>query len=153
MVHFRPHFGSQQLHVPVASGPREPHVAEGPVCGRALGCGAPWGGRQLGRTRVVARGRGALSVGEAHARAPQRALCAGGGGGLGERRGRLGQPSSLGIAERFQGRGGRYKGPRAPRGWCLALGCARTRNCYYTAARAVPGPCRPGLRSRHPAHG
>ena len=32
----------------------------------------------------------------------------GGGGGAGERRGRLGQPSSLGVADRSQGRGGRY---------------------------------------------
>ena len=66
------------------------------------------GGRQWGYTRAVAGGRGALSVGEAHARALQRALCAGGGGALGERRGRLGQPSSLGVADRSQGRGGRY---------------------------------------------
>ena len=32
----------------------------------------------------------------------------GGAGALGERRGRLGQPSSLGVADRSQGRGGRY---------------------------------------------
>ena len=36
-----------------------------------------------GRTRAAAGGRGALSVGEARARALQRALCAGGGGGAG----------------------------------------------------------------------
>ena len=62
-----------------------------------------------GRTQAVAGGRGALSAGEARARALQRALCGGGGGGaLGERRGRLGQPSSLGIADRSRSLGGRY---------------------------------------------
>ena len=65
------------------------------------------GGSHLGRTRAVAGGSGALCVGGAHVRALHRALCVG-RGALEERRGRLGQPSSLGVADRSQGRCGRY---------------------------------------------
>ena len=95
-----------------------------------LGCsGGPRAGwASTGAHTGGGRRQGALSAGEAHARALQRALCAR-EGALGERRGRLGQPSSLGVADHSQGQSGRYLGPRAPWGWCLALGHARTRHC------------------------
>ena len=74
----------------------------------------------------------------------------GGGGGAGERRGRLGQPSSLGVADRFPGPKRPVLGAAGSLGMVLGTGvCAHP----TLLVRAVPGPRRPGLRTRHPAHG
>ena len=78
--------------------------------GHVLGFGGAlmWGGSHRGRTRAVAGSRGGAQCGGGACRGLQPAVCAWGGGALEERRGRVGQPSSSGVADRSQGRGRRY---------------------------------------------
>ena len=66
------------------------------------------GGATGARARAAVGGLGQVRGGGAHVWAPVWARCVGGRVGE-ERRGRLGQPSSiLGVADRSQGQGGRY---------------------------------------------
>ena len=124
--------GIPKRHGPTGWGNGECYLGGGRFLRSAYGGWQPLqrggtGGGGGARAGAVAAGAAALAQGGGggHALVRRGGPCAG-WACVGERRGRLCQPSSLGVAGGSDAQAAGTRGPRDPRGWCFALGLAHT---------------------------
>ena len=124
-----------------------PHFLE------AVGCGTPathcltawgqWAVELLSCTATLPRGSGKCNS------CKRFSYCQ---GAVGRATPAMRGPISWGAGESCPG-GGRCLKSGTPKGMVLGTGACAHPTLLVRCLEAVPGPCRPGLRTRHPAHG